>query len=130
MLYPAGWPPLRRLAHAGEKSGPDPMTPGTVAAVTGFFLRFTITIMAAIGLEDGTPDFSPAAFRPAISFIRQCAGIVLHDIMVEGVFAFRKDDFVKVQEIGPDPARPECKYVVTPKTLNKRFPLSGRDPGL
>jgi RNA polymerase subunit RPABC4/transcription elongation factor Spt4 len=68
--------------------------------------------------------------EPAREKHKQKIGVLLHDITVEGVLAFRKDEYVKVEEISSDPDRPEYKYVVLSKTLNKRFRLSDRDLGL
>ena len=52
---------------------------------------------------------------------------VRHDIVSSDRFAFHKGEQVQIESISPDPNRPEYKYVVLSKTLNKRFRLSDND---
>lgn len=54
-------------------------------------------------------------------------GIVRRDVMIGGVLAFNKDEWVNIESESPDPERPEFKYIVRSKTLDKRFRLSDND---
>jgi ribosomal protein L40E len=63
---------------------------------------------------------APAEASPRI-------GIVRNDLMVGGALAFKKDEWVKIEGESPDPDRPEYKYVVLSKALDKRFRLSDAD---
>jgi uncharacterized OB-fold protein len=67
-----------------------------------------------------TPEASSAENRPHI-------GIIRRDIMVGGLLAFKKDEWVNIESESPDPERPECKYVVLSRALNRRFLLSDTD---
>lgn len=53
--------------------------------------------------------------------------VVLRNIVIGGESAFQKDELVNVESESPDPARPEYKYVVLSRSLNKRFRLSDND---
>ena len=53
--------------------------------------------------------------------------VVSRDIPVGDQVAFRKGEQVLVEDISPNPERPECKYVVLSKNLQKRFQLSEND---
>jgi HEAT repeat protein len=53
--------------------------------------------------------------------------IITHEIMIDGIIAFSKGEEVSIESVSPDPTRPEYKYVVFSKLLNKRFRLSDTD---
>jgi len=50
--------------------------------------------------------------------------IITNDILIEGVVAFSKGEEVCVEQLAPNSQRPEFKYVVLSKNLQKRFQLS------
>jgi competence protein ComGC len=52
---------------------------------------------------------------------------ITHDIIVEGQMAFRAGEAVVVEQVAPNPQRPEYKYVVTSSSLQKAFQLSDGD---
>lgn len=55
----------------------------------------------------------------------QC--VIIRDIVINGNVAFKKGEAVLVETISPNPQRPDYKYVVLSKSLNKRFQLSDDD---
>ena len=55
---------------------------------------------------------------------RRRLGVLVRDVMVNGVVAFRKDEVVTIEKESPDPARPAYKYVVLSDLLSQRFRLS------
>ena len=58
---------------------------------------------------------------------QQRIAIVARDIQIDGQLAFQSGDRVEVESISPDANRPEYKYVVVSKSLNKKFRLSEKD---
>jgi len=52
---------------------------------------------------------------------------ITHDIQVGDELAFHEGEAVQIESISPDPNRPEYKFIVLSKTLNKRFRLSDGD---
>ena len=52
---------------------------------------------------------------------------VTHDIIIEGQVAFKAGETVVVEIVSPNLQRPEYKYVVTSKSLQRKFQLSDRD---
>ena len=52
---------------------------------------------------------------------------VTHDIVVGGQMAFGAGEIVVVEAISANPQQPEYKYVVTSRTLQKKFQLSNGD---
>jgi len=54
-------------------------------------------------------------------------GVVQHEIVINGVVAFKEGERVQIEAESPDPERPEYKYVVTSGTLNRKFRLSDLD---
>jgi hypothetical protein len=65
----------------------------------------------------------PAA--PADPDIR--LGVVQRDVVIGGVVAFKQGERVVVEAESPDPQRPEYRYVVLSRSLNKKFRLSDLD---
>ncbi len=54
-------------------------------------------------------------------------GYMLHDIVVDGITAFKEGDYVKVEDENPDPSMPEYRYAVYSKPLRRYFLLSDKD---
>ena len=54
-------------------------------------------------------------------------GVVQRDVVIGGVVAFKQGERVQVEAESPDPQRPEYRYVVLSRTLNKKFRLSDLD---
>jgi len=54
-------------------------------------------------------------------------GVIQRDVVIDGVVAFKQGERVEVEAESPDPERPEYRYVVLSKTLNKKFRLSDLD---
>ena len=52
---------------------------------------------------------------------------ITYDIIVEGQEAFRAGEIVMVEDVSPNPERPEYKYVVTSRVLQRKFQLSEND---
>ena len=50
-----------------------------------------------------------------------------HDVMIGDQQAFAKGEQVQIEQVNPDPNRPDHKYVVLSKSLNKHFRLSDKD---
>lgn len=55
------------------------------------------------------------------------SAFVTHDIVIENQYAFRRGEEVVVEGTSPNPQRPEFKYVVVSRTLQKRFQLCDAD---
>lgn len=55
------------------------------------------------------------------------SGIIIHDIKIGGQLAFKADERLEIESVSPDPNRPDYKYVVLSRSLNKRFRLSDRN---
>ena|GEM_PF-1071824 len=54
-------------------------------------------------------------------------GVVQRDVVIGGVVAFKQGERVQVEAESPDPQRPEYRFVVLSRTLNKKFRLSDLD---
>ena len=52
---------------------------------------------------------------------------VTHDVVIGEQQAFTKGEQVQIEQVNSDPNRPDYKYVVLSRFLNKRFRLSDRD---
>jgi len=52
---------------------------------------------------------------------------ITHDLVIGDQQAFVKGEQVQIEQISPDQSRPNNKYVVLSKSLNKRFRLSDND---
>ena len=48
-------------------------------------------------------------------------------MVIGGVVAFKQGERVQVEAESPDPQRPEYRFVVLSRTLNKKFRLSDLD---
>jgi hypothetical protein len=55
------------------------------------------------------------------------AGHVRREIIVNGVVAFQRNQLVTVEKVDPNPQRPEYKYVVYSRDLERRFQLTDDD---
>ncbi|HEY5526795.1 MAG TPA: hypothetical protein VIK02_04360 [Candidatus Anoxymicrobiaceae bacterium] len=71
--------------------------------------------------EEASPQ-APGATQP-----QGTVGVIQHDVVINGVVAFRQGERVRVEGESPDPDRPDCKYIVMSKTMNKRYRLSDID---
>ena len=54
-------------------------------------------------------------------------GVMRLEIVVEGPIAFHERELVQVESVEPDSDRPESKYVVRSRSLDRQFRLSDRD---
>lgn len=78
----------------------------------------------AAGMAAGPAAESPA---PPPAAPPKTMGIIARDINIEGRQAFSQGEMVDIEGVNPDPRRPDFKYVVLSRTLNKRFLLSDKD---
>ena len=53
--------------------------------------------------------------------------LIARDIVVGGKVAFEKDTLVLVEDVEPNPQRPEYKYIIYSNRLGKRYQLSDKD---
>ena len=53
--------------------------------------------------------------------------LIARDVLIDGKVAFEKDTWVLVENVEPNPQRPEHKYAVYSKHLGKRCYLSDKD---
>lgn len=53
--------------------------------------------------------------------------VITRDIAVGGALAFRRGEAVTIENIDPNPRRPEFRYVVYSRSLQRRFQLSDAD---
>jgi RNA polymerase subunit RPABC4/transcription elongation factor Spt4 len=83
-------------------------------------------IMVASGV-DTCPQCNWRLNKPAAAASQPHIGIVRRDVIIGGAVAFKKDEWVNIEYESPDPERPEFKYVVRSRNLDKRFRLSDRD---
>ena len=58
---------------------------------------------------------------------RSSSCLITRDIVIGGEIAFRNGESVIVEDVAPDPQRPEYKYIVRSATLQKYFQLSEND---
>ena len=54
-------------------------------------------------------------------------GVIKHDITIENKLAFKSGEMVRINQVSPDLARPEYKYVIQSASLGKAFRLSDND---
>jgi len=52
---------------------------------------------------------------------------ITRDVSIEGEIAFHEGEEVQIETVSPDPRRPEYRYVVLSKNLNRSFRLSDMD---
>jgi hypothetical protein len=105
---------MRRVGSAGV--APAATRPVTVAAAS----PATIASVPAAPSEE-----VPVSPAPVETGTR--AAVIQRDIIIGGAVAFKAGERVQVEVESPDPRRPDYKYVVLSKTLNKRFRLCDLD---
>ena len=80
-----------------------------------------------IKIEATKCRYCGADLQEPIQSQQQGVVTVSHDIQIGEQLAFRAGDVVEIETESPDANRPEYKYVVCSKAINKRFRLSDRD---
>lgn len=53
--------------------------------------------------------------------------VISRDVLIGDTVAFRRGEIVNVENVDPDPERPDYRFVVLSRTLNRRFRLSAND---
>ena len=70
----------------------------------------------------------PARSQPKVRQIRVGEKhVAMKDIVIDGETAFYKGNYMFVEQVEPDPLRPEKKYVVYSDRLKKQVRLSGKE---
>lgn len=75
----------------------------------------------------GKCPFCGWRFDGAAPSVERTEGTVLHDVVIGGAVAFKAGEAVHIEQVSPDPQRPQYKYVVVSRKLAKRFRLSDDD---
>lgn len=65
--------------------------------------------------------------EPSLTTVQQRIVTITRDIQIDGQLAFQHGERVEIEQVSPDAIRPDNKYVVVSKSLNKRFRLSDKD---
>jgi hypothetical protein len=90
-------------------------TPGLVAGQQAALNPQDKSQVPAEPSEEGTPQ-APGT-----------VGVIQHDVVINGVVAFKQGERVQVEGESPDPTRPDYKYIVHSQTMNQRYRLSDID---
>lgn len=98
-----------------------PSTPTKSTVLPGVDVADPQTAASAVRDDDAVPAAPDEPSTPVVF------GVVQHDILIDGVVAFKEGARIPVEAEDPDPMRPEYKYVVTSQVLGKKFRLSDLD---
>ena len=86
------------------------------------YVLFSSKLKTGVALWDEVLQKAPSVQSPMNK------GTIKRQIVVEGdIIAFEAGEQVEIESVQPNPERPEYKYVVFSRTLNRRFQLSEAD---